>query len=268
MKKSIIVLCSLILALIVSTSAQAVPKLQIYIPGSYYDMDSETWIIDSYDYQLWVIGSSDVIKDVKIAFAVPEGENGSINVDWVDPSFSEFTMSKEGGLDYSDNQEIYTNRGYIDDVYLYGDSSEGEYPLDGNGKKIPGHGVFPTNFYEYYIGNFGLGETVYNFSPPDDFSGEIWEELLYINTLADLENSGLDSATGEIKVFNISAKGYTWVDIVAYDHYVNTKDKARYVFSPFSHDGASGSTVPEPATMMLFGIGLLSFAGVLRRKKL
>lgn len=31
------------------SSAQAVPKLQIYIPGAYYDMDSEIWIIKSYE---------------------------------------------------------------------------------------------------------------------------------------------------------------------------------------------------------------------------
>lgn len=267
MKKYLLVLLSLVALLIISTPAQAVPKLQIYIPGSYYDMESETWIINSYDYQLWVIGSSEVIKDVKIAFAVPEGENGSVKVDWVDPLSLGFTMSEADGLDYSENQESYTERGYIDDVYLYGDASEGEYPLDGNGKEIAGHGVFPTDFYEYYIGDFGLDETVYNFSPPDNFSGDIWEELLYINTLADLENLGLDSAAGEVKIFDISAKGYTWVDIVAYDHYAKTKDKVSYVFSPFSHDGASGGTMPEPATILLFGFGLLGLAGVSRRKK-
>jgi len=36
-------------SLIMFSSAQAVPKLQIYIPGAYYDMDSEAWIIKLYD---------------------------------------------------------------------------------------------------------------------------------------------------------------------------------------------------------------------------
>jgi len=31
--------------------------------------------------------------------------------------------------------------------------------------------------------------------------------------------------------------------------------------------GQGGSPVPEPATMLLFGLGLLGFEGVSRRKK-
>lgn len=49
MKKTIIFLLILTASLIMFSSAQAVPKLQIYIPGAYYDMDSEIWIIKSYE---------------------------------------------------------------------------------------------------------------------------------------------------------------------------------------------------------------------------
>lgn len=266
MKKFLVFLLILTGSLIMLSSAQAVPKLQIYIPGAYYDMDSETWIINSYDYELWVIGSSDVIKDVKIALAVPEGEdeNGSIKVDWTDTSIfgSTITMTESGGLDYSENQANYTERRIIDDEYLFGVASEGEYPLNGDGKEIPGHGVFPTDFYEYYIGDFGLTQEVYNYNPPDGYTGESWIPDL-------VEIAALDAALGEVKKFDISVSGYTWVDIVAYDHWVGSNSKAKYVFSPFSHDGAGGGTnAPEPATMLLFGLGLLGLAGIGRRQQL
>lgn len=36
-------------------------------------------------------------------------------------------------------------------------------------------------------------------------------------------------------------------------------------FAPFSHDAQSGPPVPEPATMLLVGSGLIGIAGIKRR---
>lgn len=98
------------------------------------------------------------------------------------------------------------------------------------------------------------------FQPP--VKGRLYRR--YLGRIGRHKDSGLDSADGEIKVFDILAKGYTWVDIVAYDHYAHTDKKVSYVFSPFSHDGEA-SPAPEPATMMLMGFGLLALAGVARK---
>ena len=49
MKKTKIFLLILTGSLIMFSSVQAVPKLQIYIPGAYYEMDSEAWSIKLYD---------------------------------------------------------------------------------------------------------------------------------------------------------------------------------------------------------------------------
>ncbi|MDY6971434.1 MAG: choice-of-anchor N protein, partial [Thermodesulfobacteriota bacterium] len=77
----IIVVAIAILSLSLGT-AQAIPKLQIYIPGATYDEQTETWIINSYEYDLWVIGAHEDVYDIKLALAVPSDEDGTINVTW------------------------------------------------------------------------------------------------------------------------------------------------------------------------------------------
>jgi len=67
-----------------SINSWAIPNLQIYIPGSTYDLATETWVIESYNYDLMVVGANLDIYDVKIAIAVPEGEDGEVFLSWSD----------------------------------------------------------------------------------------------------------------------------------------------------------------------------------------
>lgn len=237
-------------------SASAIPNLQIYIPGAEYDDESETWIINSYDYDLWVIGAHKDVLGVKFAMAVPEDESGKIDVSWKEPDASDYgstsvdllNMNSSGGMGYSDYRASYDGSYPDPSTYGYGVADDGDYPLMGNGTEVPPHGVFPTDFYEYYIGDFGTDEPVQNYIPGDELG---------------------DTADGEMKQFDISVSGYTWVDIVAYNHVVQSKNKAKYVFSPFSHDGSfddGSSTVPEPTTLLLFGTGLIGLSWMGRRQ--
>ncbi len=246
------------------SQAWAIPNLQIYIPGATYDISSETWIIGSYNYDLMVVGANLNIYDVKIAIAVPEGEDGNISLSWLGNSQADVNLNENVGIDYTTYWNAYSNANHTSSnhdysTYAFCKAAEGDYPLMGDGTPLAGHGVFPTDFYEYYIGDFGADvEDVYNFNPPDGYSGDSY----YINYPDDL--SDLDSGRGEIKAFHLEVTGYTWADIVAYDHVEKSNGKAKYVFSPFSHDGGV-TPVPEPATMLLLGSGLIGLAGFRKR---
>ncbi len=229
-------LVTAILILGFATSVGAVPNLQIYIPGATYDMGTETWVIYAYDYELWVIGAHLNVYDVKFAAAVPTNEDGTIKVTWLQGQLNDDNSNVVKEPYYSETLDETVSDPYISFCAC-------GTPTMGDGKQLPPHGVFPTSYYEYFIGDFGTGQTVQNYIPGDEWG---------------------DEAPGEIKKFDINVRGYTTVDIVAYDHVILGKNKAKHVFSPFSHDGHS--VIPEPATMVLVGTGLIGLGWLGRRK--
>jgi hypothetical protein len=233
-----------------AVSSWAIPNLQIYIPGATYDTETETWIINSYNYELWIVGAQLNIDDVKMALAVPVNESGSINVTWLNPSAADYgigavsalNLNISGAIPYSDYRASYASSDPNPATYGFGENTT---PQMGDGDYIPPHGVFPTDFYEYFIGDFRLIETVQNYIPGDEWG---------------------DTAQGQIKKFYIAVDGYSVVDIVAYDHVIIGKNKAKFVFSPFSHDGDS-TTVPEPGMLILLGLGLIGLGSLRKRYK-
>ena len=267
-KRGKFIIIAALLFFLVPNPAVAVPNLQIWSPQGEYDTATETWIIPHYDYQLWVIGAHLEVNDVKLAFAVPEDENGSIQVTWGTPDSPDYGVGSStvifndpdsltndpNRLSYETYRSSYDlvdpDEAYDPDNNPYKDPDPATYgfgsgiPLDGDGAQIPPHGVFPTDFYEYFTGDFGTGEIVENYIPGDE--------------------SG-DTAAGEIKKFYISVSGYSWVDIGAYNHVILSNTNAKYVFTPFSHDGAS-TPAPEPATMLLLGSGLIGLGWFGRRR--
>lgn len=122
--------------------------------------------------------------------------------------------------------------------YQANEYTYGTPPADDPENSLPPHGVYDTEYAEFSIGNSsGPFETVYNYNP-----GET------------------GSALGRVYKYQVEITGYDWVHFDAYAYKAN----GDLIKAPFSHDAETGSTIPEPATMVLMGLGLAG-AGIVRR---
>jgi hypothetical protein len=207
----------LLFLLLISSQTWAIPTLQLYSPGSTYDSSSETWIIDSNNFDLWVVIANNNIDGLMLSAAVPDNESGSITI-------------KNGTSTIS------------------GSFSSNSTPITGNGTPLQPHGIFPSDYYLYTLGDFDVSSStqVYDYSPGNFDTGD-------------------STANGYIIDLSISISGYSSVHFDAFDHVI-CNNNVKYKFAPFSHD-AEGNPVPEPATMLLLGSGLIGL-GAFGRKKI
>jgi hypothetical protein len=217
--------------------ALAIPELQLYIEGATYDNSTQTWVTNSSNFKLWVVGDvskKGTILDVHIAaaFLTSEAGNGTI-------SLTRSTTSLVTDPSLASIPVLNLSKG-----------ADGTIPVMDDGRQLPQHGTYGAgvSWNQFDIGDLSLTD-----SPIGDLSTSF---------------PGSFPDQGQINVYDVAVSGFSSVHFDAFNH-VQAGRRAMSIKAPFSHDAAGTPSVPEPASLLLlgFGIGGSALLGLRRRVK-
>ena len=238
MKKFIIFLLGMTLLFGVTEIATATPLLQLDISDGIYDSSGEDVVSTSDDFTLYSL-----INPVSGQYdpeMVNHGWDFNVSVALVPQTTSEDEDGKPN-LDFGS---------FVMDgvTYVFTDMKSGN-------PGIQEHGIFDTYYMEHTF-TFTGSNRASDYNVEDNPGGLVVSDTgpLYFESFA-VNTSGLDP-------------GYA-IHFDLYNDSYGSVVAGKY-FAPFSHDaqsgGGNGAPIPEPATMLLLGTGLIGLAGIGRKK--